>query len=148
LPPALDEKSYYSGRLVDVSTVERGEGWSLDPNWQPVDKIATRPGFVNVPMLVSGKPGATARFRFQGTAVGIFIVAGPDTGIVEFSIGGGAFRGVDTFTRYSPKLHIPFAHVLDADLAPGAHELVLRVSERKNPQSTGTAVRIRHMLVN
>ena len=148
LPALLDEKSYYHGRLVDVSTVERGEGWILNPNWQPVDKTPTRPGFVNIPMLVSESPGATARFRFEGTAVGIFVAAGPDAGTVEFSTDGGEFRSLDLFTRWSPKLHIPWACVLDADLAPGAHELVLRISERRNPQSTGTAVRVCHMLVN
>jgi hypothetical protein len=38
--------------------------------------------------------------------------------------------------------------VLDADLTPGRHELVMRVSADADPKSTGHAVRIAHLLAN
>jgi len=117
-------------------------------NWQPADGAATRPGFVNVSALVSQLPGAECRFSFDGAAVGIFVAAGPDAGIVEYSIDNQPFQSQDLFTQWSPKLHIPWAYVLSADLPPSRHELRLRVSARKNPQSTGHAIRIIHLLVN
>jgi sialidase-1 len=87
-------------------------------------------------------------FKFEGTAVGIFVASGRDAGIVEYSIDGKTPGTMDLFTNWSRSLHIPWAFVLDADLAPGTHELKLTVSEKKNAASTGTAVRIAHMLVN
>lgn len=145
LPTPLDEKSYFRGRLVDVGAVE---GWTRVAAWEPTDGAATRPGFVKVPMLVAARPGETARFRFEGTAVGLFAVAGPDAGTLEFSIDGGPFRSLDLFTAWSARLHLPWAYVLDADLAPGPHEVTLRASARQHPQSKGTAIRVAHLLVN
>jgi hypothetical protein len=38
--------------------------------------------------------------------------------------------------------------VLDADLSPGQHELVMRVAAAADAKSTGHAVRIAHLLAN
>jgi len=143
----LDEKSYFHGRLVDLKEAVPGEGWVIVPNWKPAAG-GTRPGFVNVPSLVSEKPGSAFKFKFNGTAVGIFVAAGPDAGTVEYSIDGGAFVSRNLFTQWSFGLHLPWAHVLRAELAPGPHELVLKVAAKSDPRSKGTAVRIMHLLAN
>lgn len=146
----LDEKSYFRGRLEEIRRAVPGQGWSVVEDWTPVstDRSGTRPGFVHVPMLVSETPGAECRYRFDGTAVGLFVAAGPDAGIVEYSIDGGPFRRQDLFTRWSKTLHIPWTYVLDGDLTAGPHELTLRVSGDANADSTGHAVRIAHFLAN
>ncbi len=133
----LDEKSYFKGRLVDISQAQLGEGWTLVPDWKPTDNIPTRPGFVDVPTLVSEKPGSTLHLKFEGTAVGIFVASGPDVGAVEYSIDGGPFVSRDLFVQWSPTIHLPWANVLAADLAPGPHELTLRVADKSNPRSKG-----------
>jgi len=148
LPPPLDRFSYFHGGLADVADVERGTGWDLVPRWRPSDQVATRPGFVDVPMLVSEKPGAECRFTFEGTGVGLFVAAGPDTGTVEWSVDGAPFRVRDLFTRHSARLHIQWAYVLEAELPPGRHQLRLRVGSGRNAASRGNAVRVAHMLVN
>lgn len=148
LPEPLDEKSYFRGRLVDPAAAERGDGWRIDADWTPSDPAGTRKRFVHVPMLVSEKAGAECRFRFEGTAGGIFVIAGPDAGMVEFSFDGAPWRRRNLFTEWSPTLHIPWAHVLDGDLALGPHELRMRVSVEKDERSTGTAVRIVNLLAN
>jgi pimeloyl-ACP methyl ester carboxylesterase len=148
MPAALDERSYYRGRLVDIRDVSRGTGWKLDPDWRPTDGVATRPGFVEVPTLEAETPGSECRFTFDGTAVGIFVVAGPDAGMVDFSIDGRPFQRQDLMTQWSSSLHIPWAFVFDADLSPGRHELLMRVAADKNPSSKGHAVRIVAMLAN
>ena len=76
------------------------------------------------------------------------MAAGPDAGVVEYSIDGSPFRQQDLFTKWSPRLHIPFAYVLDADLEEGNHVLMLRVSADRNPQSKGHCARVAHLLVN
>ena len=146
----LDEKSYFRGKLVGITEATVVDGWSIVPDWKPApgDKAVTRDGFVNVPSLVSEKPGSTFRLKFAGTAVGLFMASGPDVGNVEFSIDGGPFVTKDLWTAASKGFHIPWAFVLSADLAPGHHEVTVRVAEKSNPQSTGTAVRIMHFLVN
>lgn len=148
MPEPLDEKSYFRGRLVDVKEVAKSEGWAIDPDWSPKDNASTREGFVHVPMLVSETPGAESRFRFDGTAVGIFVAAGPDAGEVEYAIDGATARTLNLFTEWSTNLHIPWAYVLDADLSPGRHELVMRVAANSDARSKGHAVRITQMLVN
>jgi lysophospholipase L1-like esterase len=145
MPEPIDPKSYFRGRLVDVREVT---GWRIDPDWTPTDKAATRKGFVHVPMLVADAPGAECRFVFEGSAVGIFVAAGPDAGEVEYTIDGGPVRTQNLFTEWSGSLHIPWAYVLDADLSPGRHELVMRVAAGSDTRSKGHAVRITQMLVN
>ena len=142
----LDEKSYFGGKLVPVESATLGEGWKIDPDWTPIDppekKIGSYKGFVHVPTLVAETPGATLRLSFEGTGVGIFVPAGPDIGIVEYSIDGGLFVEKDLWSGWSASIHLPIAYMLNADLAPGKHEMVLRVSGKSNPKSKGTTVRI------
>jgi hypothetical protein len=145
----LDEKSYFRGRLVAVKNAELGGGWKLDPAWKPSDGAGTRPGFVHVPMLVATEPGATLKLKFNGTAVGIFVAAGPDAGAVGYRVDGSVAVGTrDLFTPWSGGLHLPWAQVLAAELFPGPHELELRVAPMGNPDSKGHAVRIVGFLVN
>ncbi|MCL4194097.1 MAG: hypothetical protein KJZ87_20335, partial [Thermoguttaceae bacterium] len=144
----LDAKSYFRGRLVDVKEAIAGKGWRIEPDWKPTDKAGTRAGFVNVPMLVAEEPGATLKLTFRGTAVGIFVAAGPDAGTVEYRIDGGPAGRRDLYTQWSGGLHLPWAQVLAAELPPGEHELELRIGSEANPQSKGHAVRIAHFLVN
>ena len=133
---------------MDIKSAELGAGWKIDPAWKPSDNAGTRPGFVNVPMLVATEPGATLTLKFDGTAVGIFVASGPDAGTVEYRIDGGPFRPQDLFTAWSATLHLPWAFVLKGELAPGRHALELRVAPTANAKSKGHAVRIAFFLVN
>ena len=76
------------------------------------------------------------------------MAAGPDAGTLEFQLDGGTWRTQNLFTTWSPTLHIPWAYVLDADLQPGHHELVIRAGAEADPKSTGHAIRIAHLLAN
>jgi sialidase-1 len=148
LPEPLDAKSYFHGCLVPPEQARVESGWTLVPRWHPADKAGTRAGFVDVQALVAEQPGAVLRLRFAGTGVGLFVASGPDAGTVEYTI-DGRLRGTrDLFTEWSDRLHLPWAQVLVADLAPGDHELLVRVSPQKNAKSKGHAVRVVHFLVN
>jgi hypothetical protein len=63
-------------------------------------------------------------------------------------IDNSSFRQVDQFARWSANLHLPWAYVLDAELNSGVHELTLRTTDRRNPNSRGYACRIVHFLAN
>lgn len=148
LPAALDEQSYFRGRLIDLKDAQLVTGWSYDPNWKPREKIGTRAGFVNVPALTATEPGATLKLKFNGTAAGIFAASGPDTGAVEFRTDGGAWHTRDLHTQWSSQLHLPWAQVLAVDLPLGEHELELRVAPAASSKSNASTVRIMHFLAN
>jgi sialidase-1 len=144
----LDPFSYYRGRYVDIGEAELVEGFVYDAAWKPGDGAGTRKGFVNVPVLKADRPDATLKFKFEGTAIGVFVTCGPDVGVIEYSVDQSPFRQVDQFTQWSSHLHLPWAYILDAELSAGDHELTLKTTDKKNPKSRGYACRIVHFLVN
>ncbi|MHB8897279.1 MAG: SGNH/GDSL hydrolase family protein [Thermoguttaceae bacterium] len=148
LPNPLDEKNYERGRLVGLDQAVLVTGWEFVDRWHSDDAAGKRKGFPDVPMLVAEEPGAILKLHFEGTAVGILVVAGPDVGILEFSVNGAPYRSVDQFTQWSAGLHIPWACMLQADLPGGEHELVLRTTAARNEKSKGCAARIVTFLVN
>jgi lysophospholipase L1-like esterase len=148
LPKPLDELSYFHGRFGKLEDARPRRGFSLDPSWKPSDGRATRDGFVNVPALVATEPGAEFEFAFDGRGAGLFITAGPDAGMVESSVDGGAWKPTDTFTPWSPGLHLPWALMLEDGLAPARHTMRVRLAASHNPQSAGTALRVMHLLLN
>ncbi|MCP4455314.1 MAG: hypothetical protein GY809_27965 [Planctomycetes bacterium] len=81
-------------------------------------------------------------------AIDLFVAAGPDAGIIEYRIDDGPVQTLDTFTQWSAGLNLPWAYILDADLAPGNHALCLEMSLKKSSESKGNALRIRHFPVN
>ena len=144
----LDGYSYTNGKLVDIRQAHINKGWQLVPSWTPRLIAETRPGFVDVPMLETDRPGAKPTLDFEGTAVGIFCVSGPAAGILEYSIDGAPFKKLDTFTAWSGGLYIPWVYMFDTELPKGKHRLMLRMSKDHHPQSKGTACQIRQFVVN
>ncbi len=81
-----------------------------------------------MPVLIGETPGATLKLSFTGTAVGLFVAAGPDAGIVESSIDGGPWVQHDLFTPWSGGLHLNWTTMLASELPDGPHELTLRMA--------------------
>lgn len=148
LPALLDKASYDKANYHSISEAKSLKGFTIDPSWKPNPPKATREGFVNVPMLVGEKPGDSFEFIFNGKAVGIALISGPDAGIISYQIDGNKARTLDLFTQWSPSLHLPWYLVLDEELKPGKHTLKLTIADAKNPASVGNACRIVHLLVN
>lgn len=148
LPAPVDPKSYERGRFGDIASARLGEGFVLESSWKPKDGKGTRAGFVEVPALVATEPGAEFSFDFEGTGCGLFLTAGPDAGRIDYRIDGGEWRTLETFTRWSPGLHLPWAVILDDGLDPGRHTTTVRVSADRDAKSTGTAVRVFQLLLN
>ena len=148
MPEPLDPLSYFRGRFLPLEDAKLKDGWTLGvPPWKTL-KGGCRARFVDATMLSTTEPGSELTLAFAGTAVGAYVLAGPDAGLVETSIDGAAFRRVDLYHRFSRGLHYPRTVVFAADLAPGKHTLVLRLSIRENPDSKGDAARILHFVAN
>ena len=97
-------------------------------------------------MLCADKPGAELTLSFTGAAVGAYVSAGPDAGVLLASIDGGDFVPVNLFHRHSRNLHYPRTVMLGTELKLGEHVLTLRVSSET--KSKGNAARIMKFAVN
>lgn len=148
VPAPLDPFSYDAGELVTPQRTVNRAGFDVVPAWKPQDQAGTRAGFVNVPLLVGERAGAGFAVRFAGRGIGLFLAAGPDTGVIEYRIDQGPWKTRDTLTRWSRGLHLPWVLMLETELASGPHQLELRLAERGTDPTRGTALRIRDILVN
>lgn len=148
LPKQLDPQCYSKGKFVSLQSATALTGFKIDPKCRPKSGGGFRDGFVDVPMLMGEEAGASFELKFSGRGVGLFVAAGPSSGIIEYTIDNGPKRELDTFTPWSRGLNIPWAYILDADLKPGNHTLRLTMSTRKNTNSKGHAIYIRNILVN
>ena len=148
LPLALDKFSYEKANYHSIEEAKKLYGFKIDPNWRPVDKVSTRTGFVDVPMLVTESANSSFEFDFKGRAVGMAIISGPDAGEISYSIDGKKAQKMDLFTQWSTQLHLPWYLMLADELTSGKHTLKLNVASEKNEKSIGNALRVVYFLVN
>ena len=148
LPAPVDPASYARGRFGRLEDARILSGFTLVTNWTPRIPRETRAGYVRVPALTATEPGAEFEFKFDGTAAGLMIGAGPDAGILEISSDGGAPRRIDTFTPWSNALYLPWAVMLADVLAPGKHTIRVKLLPEKHPGAAGTALHVFNLLEN
>jgi len=148
LPKPLDKANFENGSYYNIKNAVHDSAWVYTNNWTPGDGLGTREGFVNIPVLSSGTPGAELSLPFTGTAVGIAIVSGADAGIISYTIDDGAPKTVDLYTQWSSMLHLPWYLLLGSDLPAGKHVLKITISDQKNQASKGNTCRIVNFLVN
>ena len=140
----VDPHSYVNGRFGRLENAVLGKGFVLDPKGKPA-KGRTRAGFSNVPALVASTPGAEFSYAFEGTAIGLFLASGYDSCVLQFSIDGGAFKTVDTTTRWSKGLHLPWPLMLADGLAPSPHNISIQTTADAKDR---TALHVIHILEN
>ena len=148
LPEPLDKYCYCNGILVEPNPPKPIKGWEFVGNWNPEDGKGTRENYINVPMLVGDYPGKIIKFQFKGNAVGIAVAAGPDAGIIEYSIDNSDWKKKDLFTNWSKNLYLPWYYTLDSGLKNKKHTLQIRLTNKKNPESEGTKCIIRYFYFN
>lgn len=149
LPKTLvDPQSYTGGKFVPLSEAKALNGFRIVPKWLPPMGGGVRSGFARVPMLSATGAGSSFSLDFAGRGVGLFVAAGPDAGVIEYRIDGGAWKTRDGFTRWSRGLNIPWVYMLDTELKGGKHVLEVRLGQKSNPKSKGHGLHIRNLLVN
>jgi len=132
------------GRFGPLQDAVSSKGFTLNPKWRPA-RGGTRGGFVDVPALVASKPGSEFAYEFEGTAFGLFLAAGYDTCVLEFSMDGGEDQMIDTLTPWSRGLHLPWPLMLADGLSPGKHTIAIRTTGDVEER---TALHIIHFLIN
>ena len=99
-------------------------------------------------MLFSEQPGATLTLTFDGTAIGAFVLAGPDAGQLEVQIDGGDWKSFELYHGYSAGLHYPRTVMFATDLQPESHQVNVRIRSNHNEKSKGHAARILSFVAN
>ncbi|MEZ5105938.1 MAG: GDSL-type esterase/lipase family protein [Draconibacterium sp.] len=148
IPDPIDVYSYANGHLVEPNPNKRIKGWEMIEDWNPQDGKGTRNNYVNVPMLVGEYPGKIIKFHFKGNAVGIAVAAGPDAGIIEYSIDNSEWEKQDLFTQWSKGLYLPWYYTLAAGLKDGNHILQIRMTTERNAESIGRKCILRYFYFN
>lgn len=147
-PAPMISGSFENGHYVGIENAKISSGWWVQEDWKPADGGNTRKGFVHIPMLCATAVGSELSLDFNGNAIGIAVVSGPDAGILTYSIDGKPAQQIDLYTKWSKSLHLPWYLLLDSDLTSGSHQLQLKISGTKNENSKGNSARIAHFLVN
>jgi sialidase-1 len=148
MPAPLQKLNYADADYVSVDKAIDKKDFEVNPSWHPDDGARTREGFVDVPMLVGEKAGASFDFHFKGTTVGVAVVSGPDAGIIHYSVDGKNEKELDTYNHYSKSLHLPQYFLLADGLKNQKHLLHVKILEQHNKESKGMALRIVYFLVN
>lgn len=144
----LDKANFANGSYLNIKNALHGSDWKINSNWVPKDGLGTRPGFVNVPVLMSDKPNSPLTLTFKGKAIGIAIVSGSDAGIITYQVDNGPQKQIDLFTEWSNALHLPWYLLLQAGLKDGKHQLKLQLNQNSNKNSKGTSCRIVYFLLD
>lgn len=148
IPNSLDVANYNNGILVEPNPHKKIKGWEMIENWKPQHQVGTRANYTNVPMLVGEYPGKTIKFKFKGNAVGIAVAAGPDAGVIEYSIDNSDWKKQDLFSQWSKQLYLPWYYTLASGLTDKKHTLQIRLTEDKNAESIGNKCVLRYFYFN
>lgn len=144
LPSAIYPGAFDQGKLVEPDKTYEVNGWKWVRQWNPDNQVGKRANYIDVPMLVGQYPGDQVSFRFTGTAVGIAVAAGPDAGMIQYSLDGGPWHLLDLFTPHSSYLYLPRYYTLAYELAERKHRLDIRLLEQQNEKSTGKTCVLRY----
>ena len=148
LPSKLvDPGSYYQGDFLSPQQ-SSNDSWAwVVPDWKKIPGNF-RNTFAGKRLLCSDVPGKETTVRFNGTALGAYVLAGPDAGTLEVSVDDGPWNAHDLYHRYSRGLHYPRTVMLLTDLERKEHRVRLRLSKNSNSSSKGTSARILQFTVN
>ncbi len=149
LPSPIRADSFWSGRLIPAAAADvttQGNWQRGAPDWDMLPGRC-RDRFRRRPLLSTVSPGALLSLDFIGTAVGAWVLAGPDAAVLEFRMDDGPWESRDLLHRWSRDLHYPRVVLFGVGLSSGRHRLEIRVAAPPRPER-GSAVRILDFAVN
>lgn len=97
--------------------------------------------FLDEVVLHTQSDSASLSCQFERVAVGAYLLAGPDAGMVQYRIDEGDWQAVDLLHRYSKGLYYPRTVMFGVGLVRGQHLFELKTQPAKSAER-GSAVRI------
>ena len=144
----IHSASFFNGRFLSPDLTEYGNAWKWHvPNWKTISG-GFRNTFAGMKLLCSDQSNNEVTFEFVGRAIGAFVLAGPDAGIVEVSIDNQPFKSINLYHNYSRGLHYPRTVMFATNLANKSHSVRLRLAKPKDTNSKRRAARILQFTVN
>ncbi|MEC9081353.1 MAG: SGNH/GDSL hydrolase family protein, partial [Verrucomicrobiota bacterium] len=136
------------GRFFSPGLANQDGGWELHvPDWKNIPG-AFRKTFAGLKLLCGEPKSGELSFEFEGQAVGAYVLAGPDAGVLEVSVDGRQFKPTNLYHRYSRGLHYPRTVMFATDLKPSRHSIVLRLVKPSKKGTKQAAARILEFVVN
>jgi pimeloyl-ACP methyl ester carboxylesterase/lysophospholipase L1-like esterase len=148
--PLMDEFSYVRGRFVDLKDIELDDTWTVSvPEWTQGIDGRVRIRFVDDTMIHGSTVGGKLKVSFTGTAIGAYVLSGPDAAIVRCSIDGKPAVEIDPIHKHSG-FHYPQTVMFFDDLQRGDHVMDLEIIENRPGRTRpgGTAFRALHFTAN
>ncbi len=137
----LDRTSYVGGRMLPQNQANSIQGWQIKvPQWKELTG-GKREQFLGLPLLCAEEAGATLEIRFQGSALGAYLLAGPDAGVLEVAIDQGVAQQFELQHRHSRNLHYPRTVMFAADMAAGEHVAKVRLMGAEHGKSAARIIR-------
>ena len=148
LPAAIDDQSYDGATFVDPQVANWLGGWKWGKaTGELIPEGAIRGDYAAMEVLRADQPGTTLYLNFSGRAVGGFILAGPDSGVVEVSVDAEEWRTIDIYHSFSKSLNYPRSVIFASGLNPGFHQLALRIRKRESGDG-GNALNLLNFEIN
>ena len=149
VPEALDKHCYDDGSWIAPDHATFEDGWHVTvPNWSEI-KGSFRKDYAKRPFLVTETPEAISKLKFEGNAIGAFVLAGPDAGRLSYRIDHSDWSTVDLYHRFSRGLHYPRTVMFGSGLPDGKHTLELKLlPPAKGSKRPANAARIMTFAVN
>ena len=141
---AIDSNSYVNGRFLPFADIKTDANWQVGvPNWKQSKSGAVRARFKQMPMIYSAAAHAKLTIEFSGTAIGAYLLAGKDSGIIRCTVDGQHSKEIDTLHRFSG-FNYPMTVMFFNELPAGEHTLELEILENRagRIQPGGTALRV------
>jgi lysophospholipase L1-like esterase len=139
VPAPLVKNPLEYGTMIDAWELPDTTGWAKEP--EPLGRHVSH-------RLSASQPGTELRVPFTGDAIGLYWLIAPDSGDIEWRIDDGPWKRASSWDKYALSFTRANYTILSDTLSPGRHNLTVRVLPDKNPESTGTFVRIGALLVH
>jgi len=122
------------------------KGWELIENWGTGQ---TAPDELKNGTILKGTLlGKIIKFEFNGTAVGIAIITGPESGTIEYSVDEGSWKALDLLSEASQIEYSLKYFTLDSSLKNHQHVLQIRMSKSKYVDNEGKECLLHGFVVN
>lgn len=149
LPAPIDEHCYDSGRFIAPGKAKLSGKWTSGKATKELMPVgAVRAQYDGYDAIRAERPGASLALKFTGRAIGAFVLAGPDAGMVETRVDGGDWESHNLYHRHSRGLNYPRSVMFHAGFDRGDHRLELRLAESADDRSKGRAATILFFEVN
>ena len=133
LPPARSANHWQRAKLLTLDAL------TLSPHWTRVaandPHVTTQKGGLVPPTWVATLPGASVKFRFRGTQLGLVGLKGPENGIFRVTVDGKTVEGT-LFDAYSqPGRFFLKPWFFPASLADTDHDVQIELLDKAPDKS-------------